>query len=82
MAAAQWAKEEWTAMRRRLEKLSLAELCEIVTRLGITFTVGNENITDPDEFVLVLDEADRPRLETEYQRIISSRNRTHRREAA
>lgn len=60
-------------MRRKLEQLSLAELCELTTRVGIKFTIGNDKITDPDEFVLVLDEADRPSLEDEYRRLIDCR---------
>jgi len=57
-------------MREKLERLSLEDLRELVTRCGIVFTEGNNQINDRDEFILVLDEADRGRLEGEYERLI------------
>ncbi len=62
-------------MRKKLEKLSLEELRKLADRVGIKFTIGNENIKDPEEIILVLDEADRKELEEEYEKIIKEKKK-------
>jgi hypothetical protein len=62
-------KEEFNNIRPRLEGLSIDELREIVTNTGITFSIGNENITDRDELTLVLDESDKEDVERELKRL-------------
>lgn len=59
----------------KYEKLSLEELRVIVTEVGINFLSGNENITDKEEFLNVLDEAYPEELEESYNKIIRNRNR-------
>lgn len=56
-------------MREKLDRLSLEELRELSGKVGIRFTIGNDNILDKDEFILVLDEADKNELMAEYKRI-------------
>lgn len=72
-----WSEEEWEEMRKKLELLSLEELRELTTRVGIQFTIGNENIQDKQEFILVLDEADKDELIKIYEDIISKRNKSN-----
>ena len=66
----QWKPEEWNEMRAKLEDLSLEELRDLTTKVGIKFTIGNQNITDKEEFILVLDEAGRKELIRKYEKII------------
>ena len=42
----------------KFENLTLDELKKITTDVGIHFTIGNDNISDKQEFLSVLDEAD------------------------
>lgn len=72
-----WSEEEWEEMRKKLELLSLEELRELTTRVGIQFTIGNENIQNKQEFILVLDEADKDELIKIYEDIISKRNKSN-----
>lgn len=78
---AQWTPEEWEKMREKLELLSLEEIRELTARVGIEFTGGNESIRDrkeataKEQFILVLDEADKDELISEYKKIISSRSK-------
>lgn len=67
-----WTKEEWEEMYSKLERLSLAQLRDLTTRVGIKFTVGNENITNPQDFILVLDEVDKEELLREYHDILAN----------
>ena len=67
----QWAdKEEWLKMRNKLMKLSLKQLRDLATKVGIKFSVGNEKIRNKEEFVLVLDEADKNELLKEYKKLL------------
>jgi hypothetical protein len=59
-------------MRERLEALSLHELREIAGQVGIEFDGGNDAIIDKEEFILVLDEADKKDLQRAYQQIVSN----------
>lgn len=79
MAESQWTKKEWEQVREKLEQLSLKELRDLTTKVGIRFTIGNDKITDSDEFVLVLDEADRKELECEYNKIAANKPKRRRR---
>jgi hypothetical protein len=58
----------------KFEKLTLEELRTIATEVGINFLSGNENITDKEKFLDVLDEAYPEELEASYQRILRDRN--------
>lgn len=58
----QWGPGEWAAMRGRLEGLTLAELREVAARVGLKFAIGNDRITDREEFLLALDEAEKDEL--------------------
>lgn len=69
----QWTPEAWEAMAQKLEELSLAELRQLVTAVGIEFVGGNDQIVNKQEIVDVLDEADRAELEEMFQQIIRSR---------
>lgn len=64
----QWGEGEWDMIRSQLEKLSLEELCAITTSVGIKFTIGNENIKNKEEFLLVLDEAEKEELLLELEK--------------
>jgi hypothetical protein len=64
----QWTKNEWFKMYDKLMKLSLKQLCDLTTKLGIIFVGGNDKIKDKKEFVLVLDEADKEKLLKEYKK--------------
>lgn len=74
-----WKSEEWDKMREKLDKLSLEELRNLATQVGIEFEGGNENIADTknltakEQFLLVLDEADKEELFREYKNIIESK---------
>jgi hypothetical protein len=61
----QWNESEWEVMRNRLQVLSLAQLRDLATRLGIRFAGGNDQVRSREEFILVLDEAERGELERE-----------------
>ncbi len=66
----QWPdKKEWFAMYDKLMMLSLEELRDLTTKLGIIFTGGNDQIKNKRDFVLVLDEADKNELLKEYKNI-------------
>lgn len=71
----QWSFIEWEKMRERLEKLSLDQLRLLATRTGIEFEGGNETVKDreqisaKEQFLMVLDEADREKLQAEYDKI-------------
>ena len=69
----QWKDDEWEAMREKLKGLSLEELREIASATGIKFSIGNEKIMDREEFILVLDEADKNDLMDAYKKIIQKR---------
>lgn len=69
----QWPKEEWFKMMDKLEILSLEELRDLTTKVGINFTIGNENIENKQEFILVLDEAEKDELIEEYNKIIKKK---------
>lgn len=58
----------------KFENLSLAELRQMATEVGIKFMIGNDNITDKEKFLNVLDEAVPEELEESYIRIIKNRN--------
>jgi arginyl-tRNA synthetase len=65
----QWLdKKEWFKMYDKLMELSLEQLRDLTTKLGITFTGGNDKIKNKEEFVLVLDEADKDELLKEYKK--------------
>ena len=66
----QWTKNEWFIMYDKLMELSLKQLYDLTTKLGITFTGGNDKIKNKKEFVLVLDEADKEKLLKEYKKAI------------
>jgi Fe-S cluster assembly ATPase SufC len=76
---AQWEPGEWDEFRKKLEELSLEDLRELTTKVGIKFAGGNENIIDTknltakEQFILVLDEADKDELMKEYEKIIESK---------
>lgn len=53
-----------------LESLSLEQLREIATAVGVNFSVGNSNIHDKQDFLLVLDEADEHDLVKAYNDIV------------
>jgi len=57
----------------RFENLTIEELRTIATEVGINFTVGNENIADKEEFLMVLDETSLAELEESYQRVLKNR---------
>jgi len=66
----QWPdKKEWFIMYDKLMKLSLNQLRDLTTKLGIIFTGGNDKIKNKKEFVLVLDEADKNELLKEYKKL-------------
>jgi len=75
----QWEPGEWDEFRNKLEELSLEELRELTTKVGIEFNGGNENIIDTknltakEQFIFVLDEADKKELFREYENIIKHR---------
>lgn len=64
---------EWDEVRERLSHLSVDGIRWIATEVGITFTIGNHNITDKNELLLVLDEADREALTKAYRDILNRR---------
>lgn len=72
----QWKSREWDKFRKKLDNLSLGELRELTTKVGIEFTGGNENVVDnrnltaKEQFILVLDEADKEKLFREYEYIL------------
>ncbi|MDT7540608.1 MAG: hypothetical protein QOE33_512 [Acidobacteriota bacterium] len=53
----------------KFEKLSIEQLRTIATEVGINFLMGNENITDKEDILLALDEADLKELEESYNRV-------------
>jgi hypothetical protein len=59
-------------MAGKLRQLSLEELCQLTTTVGIEFSIGNNLITDKEEFIGVLDEADQGELKKAYQQILQS----------
>lgn len=70
----QWPnKDEWYKMQDKLNQLSLKELRELTTKLGINFSIGNENINNKQDFILVLDEAVKKNLLKEYNKIIKQK---------
>ncbi len=69
----QWKRGEWDLMKEKLNYLSLQELSALSTAVGIDFTIGNEKIKSREEFILVLDEADKKKLYSAYDSIISKR---------
>ena len=71
----QWRPGEWEKMRDKLEALTLKELRELTDKVGIEFAGGNEQITNKEEFILVLDEADKKELFREYDKIIKKRKK-------
>ncbi len=58
---------------KKIENLTLGELKEIATEVGINFTIGNENIKDKQEFLQVLDEAEPYELEQSYRKVLEKR---------
>jgi len=48
----------------------LKQLRDLATKVGIKFSVGNEKIRNKEEFVLVLDEADKNELLKEYKKLL------------
>lgn len=68
---AQWEPGEWEELEKKLRMLSLEQLKTLTDRVGINFTIGNDKITDKEEFILVLDEADKDELYKEYERLIA-----------
>ncbi|MEW5805265.1 MAG: hypothetical protein AB1721_00845 [Patescibacteria group bacterium] len=70
-----WQWGEWIKFTRKLQQLSLEELCQLATKLGIRFSIGNERITDKDDFINVLNEADKSELLREYNEIIKVKKR-------
>jgi len=71
--ASQWDPQEWGLMTERLKRLTLEELRQLTTDVGIEFSDGNETITDKEDFILVLDEADKNALQEAYQKILGNR---------
>lgn len=70
----QWPdKKIWFEMMDELDKLSLEELRDLTTKMGICFVIGNENIKNKQEFILVLDEAKKDELLREYDEIIKKK---------
>ena len=69
----QWEPGEWEGLEKLLQKLSLEQLRKITDKVGINFSIGNKNIKDKREFVLVLDEADKKELYGAYNKIIKSK---------
>lgn len=80
MTENKWSKEEWEAMRRKLETLSEESLIVLCERCGIQFEGGFEAIKNKpgrsrkEQLILVLDEADKEELEKEYQKIVTKIN--------
>lgn len=76
MLESKWKPEEWEKFRAKLETLSLDQLRNLATRVGMKFSGGNENVSDRkqmtarEQFIMVLDEVDREKLQAEYDKII------------
>lgn len=67
--------EEIRHLRELLEKLTNKELKLLTKRVGIEF-LANKNKPTRDDYISVLDEADREDFYREYRRIIKER-KTH-----
>jgi hypothetical protein len=66
----QWPdKKEWFKLHDELMKLSLKQLSDLTTKLGVIFTCGNDKIKNKKEFVLVLDEVDKSELLKECKKL-------------
>ena len=68
----QWDPIEWESMSAKLDKLSLSELRELATEVGVVFAIGNAQIDNKEEFIRVLDEADKDELTAAYEKLVSS----------
>jgi len=58
----------------KFEELTLEELRTVATEVGINFLIGNENVTDKQEFLMTLDEAYPEELEESYNKVLKARN--------
>lgn len=63
-----WDKEEWEVMKESLRTLSEKKLEQLVTEMGIQFAGGVQSVKDrayitrKEQFILVLEEADKEAL--------------------
>ena len=57
----------------KFETLTLEELRTIATEVGIQFSIGNELITDKEQFLFALDESSPEALEMSFNKIIKNR---------
>lgn len=69
----QWKDDEWEKFREKLDKLSLSEVRSLANKTGMKFAVGNIKITDKEEFIWILDEADKDELISEYNKLIQEK---------
>lgn len=69
----QWKEGEWEKFKTELYKLSLLEVRFLANITGMKFVGGNSKITDKEEFILILDEADKGELISEYNKLIKKR---------
>jgi hypothetical protein len=69
----EWNFKEWQKFEHKLWRLSLSEMADLMTAVGAEFTIGNKNIKKKEEFILVMDEAEKVDLLREYERVIKER---------
>lgn len=74
----QWAPGEWNDVRERLESLTIVQLRKVTKEVGIEFEGGTDRITDKEELVRVLDEADKEDLSKSYEAITGLKLLGHR----
>ncbi len=68
-----WKQKEWSGFQNKLDLFDLEQLKRLATVLGVEFSMGNENITDRDDFTDVLNKAVKEDLLREYKKIIEEK---------
>jgi hypothetical protein len=67
--------EEMCHIHELLEELSEKELKNLVNKVGIKFRVEDEDLLERDDYLGVIDEAEREKFYKEYKKIISLRKK-------
>lgn len=68
----EWTAKEWQKFKEKLENLSLSELGQLANAVGIKFTAPTKTLNQED-YINVMDEANKKKLLEEYQKIIVRR---------
>ena len=77
---AEWSPEEWMEMKKKLDKLSLAEVKRIATLAGMAFEGGIDSVKDrrvasaKEQIILTLDEVGKENLQSAYETVLQEKD--------